>query len=131
MKNACSWRRDTLEWACPHATRTPMPQSLAQIYVHIVFSTKHRRPFLADKTLRASCHAYLAGTCKRRGSPALKVGGTDDHVHILCTLSREESISVLVRELKRESSKAMKEKSPELRDFYWQAGYGAFSVSPA
>ena len=108
-----------------------MPQSLAQIYVHIVFSTKNRQPFLIDKTLRATCHAYLAGTCKARGSPSLIVGGVEDHVHILCTLSREESVAVLVRELKRESSKAMKEKSPDLRAFYWQSGYGAFSVSPS
>jgi REP-associated tyrosine transposase len=108
-----------------------MPQSLAQIYVHIVFSTKNRQPFLLDKTLRANCHAYLAGTCKARGSPSLIVGGVEDHVHILCTLSREESIAVLVRELKRESSKAMKEKTPDLRAFYWQSGYGAFSVSPS
>lgn len=108
-----------------------MPQSLAQIYVHIVFSTKLRQPFLIDKTLRDECHAYLAGTCKRRGSPSIIVGGVVDHVHILCTLSREESVSVLVRELKRESSKALKEKSPSLRNFYWQSGYGAFSVSPS
>jgi REP element-mobilizing transposase RayT len=108
-----------------------VPQSLAKIYVHIVFSTKHRQPFLGDKKVRAACHAYLAGTCKARGSPSLIVGGVADHVHILCTLSREESIAVLVRELKRESSKAMKEKAPDLRAFYWQSGYGAFSVSPS
>jgi REP element-mobilizing transposase RayT len=108
-----------------------MPQSLARVYLPIVFSTKHRRPLLADQTLRGACHAYLAGTCKRRHSPSLQVGGADDHVHILCMLAREESIAVLVRELKRESSKALKGKSPVLRGFYWQAGYGAFSVSPS
>ena len=108
-----------------------MPQSLAQIYVHIVFSTKHRQPFLTDGQLRGQCHAYLAGTCKKRGSPSIIVGGADDHVHILCMLSREESVSVLVRELKRESSKEMKTKSAQLRSFYWQSGYGAFSVGPA
>src|SRR5262249_55898017 len=107
-----------------------MPQSLAQIYLHIVFSTKQRQPFLTDRQLRDECHAYLAGTCNRRGSPSILVGGVADHVHILCSLGREESVSVLVRELKRESSKALKEKSTTLRDFYWQAGYGAFSISP-
>jgi len=101
------------------------------VYLHIVFSTKERRPFLTDPKLRAECHAYLAGTCHQRGSPSLIVGGTEDHVHLLCMLSRQESIAVLVRELKRESSKTLKEKSPELRTFYWQAGYGAFSVSPS
>jgi len=108
-----------------------MPQSLAQVYLHIVFSTKHRQPFLSDGQLRRECHAYVAGTCKKRGSPSLLVGGVADHVHILCSLGREESLSVLVRELKRESSKALKARSTSLRDFYWQAGYGAFSVSPA
>ena len=108
-----------------------MPQSLAQIYLHIVFSTKNRQPFLADAKLRGECHAYLAGICKRRGSPSLIVGGASDHVHILCCLGREESVSVLIRELKRESSKALKAKSAELRNFFWQSGYGVFSVSPA
>jgi REP element-mobilizing transposase RayT len=108
-----------------------MPQSLAQIYLHIVFSTKHRQPFLSDRQLRSECHAYLAATCKRRGSASLLIGGAADHVHILCSLGREEALAVLIRELKRESSKALKEKSPDLRTFYWQAGYGAFSVSPA
>jgi putative transposase len=108
-----------------------MAQSLAQVYLHLVFSTKHRQPLLTEKKLRDECHAYLAGTCKRRKSPSLIVGGVADHVHILCTLAREESIAVLIRELKRESSKALKEKSAQLAGFYWQAGYGAFSVSPA
>jgi REP element-mobilizing transposase RayT len=94
-----------------------MSQSLAQIYVHFVFSTKHRQPFLAHRKLREECHAYLAGTCQARGSPSLLVGGVADHVHILCSLSREESIAVLIRELKRETSKAMKEKSSALRNF--------------
>jgi REP element-mobilizing transposase RayT len=108
-----------------------MPQSHAKIYVHIVFSTKNRSPFLMDLSLRKECRAYLAGTCKKRGSPSIIVGGVEDHVHILSMLSREESVSVLVRELKRESSKEMKTKSTQLRSFYWQSGYGAFSVSPA
>ena len=106
-----------------------MPQSLAKVYLHLVFSTKNRQRFLVDKALRAACHAYLAGTCKGRGSPSLIVGGVADHVHVLCMFGREESIAVLIRELKRESSKALKTKG--LASFCWQAGYGAFSVSPA
>ena len=64
-----------------------MPQSLAQIYLHIIFSTKHRQPFLTDPTLRAELHAYLAGTCKNLDSPAVIIGGVADHVHILSRLS--------------------------------------------
>ena len=107
-----------------------MAQSLAPIYLHLVFSTKQRRPFLDDKTLRHECHAYIAGACRKRGSPSIIVGGVKDHVHVLCMLSRQESVAVLIRELKRESSKWLKERSPALRDFFWQAGYGAFSISP-
>ena len=107
----------------------PMPQSLAKIYLHLVFSTKNREPSPGRRYLRTQCHSYLAGTCKARGSPSLIIGGVADHVHILCMLGREESVAVLIRELKRESSKALKEIG--LPTFYWQRGYGAFSVSPS
>jgi putative transposase len=107
-----------------------MGQSLAQIYVHIIFSTKHRQPFLKDMGLREQTHAYLAGTCRNLDCPALVVGGVEDHVHLLCRLGKKVSVSDLVRELKRESSKWVKERGPGLVQFYWQDGYGAFSVSP-
>jgi len=107
-----------------------MPQSLAQIYLHIVFSTKHRRPFLFDPALRAETHKYLGGTCRDLDSPSLVVGGVEDHIHILCRFSRTQTVAVLVRELKRESSKWIKTKDTGLQDFHWQDGYGAFSISP-
>ena len=107
-----------------------MSQSLVQLYVHLVFSTKHRQPFLHDADFRERAHAYLAGTCNNLDSPALKVGGVADHVHLLCRLGKTQDVSTLIRELKRESSKWVKEQQPQLADFYWQAGYGAFSISP-
>ena len=107
-----------------------MPQSLAQVYLQVVFSTKHREPFLADPGLRERTHAYLVGTCRNLDSPSIAVGGVADHVHILCRLGKTMSVSELVRELKRESSKWLKEQSAALSGFYWQNGYGAFSVSP-
>jgi putative transposase len=107
-----------------------MPQSLAQIYLHVVYSTKGRRRYLQDPDLRAELHNYLGGTCCNLDCPSLTVGGVEDHVHVLCRLSRTCTVSDLVRELKRESSKWLKTKSPELADFRWQDGYGAFSVSP-
>jgi putative transposase len=106
-----------------------MPQSLAQIYLHIVFSTKHRRPWLEDKILRAEMHQYLGGICRNLDSPALIVGGVEDHVHLLCRLSRTHTVAEFLRELKRESSKWIKTKGSALADFHWQDGYGAFSVS--
>ncbi len=108
-----------------------MPQSLAQIYLHIVYSTKDRRPFLADLELRERTHAYLAGICRNHDSPAIIIGGVQDHVHLLCRLGRTITIADLVRELKRDSSKWAKEQAPGLGLFQWQAGYGTFSVSPS
>jgi putative transposase len=108
-----------------------MAQSFAQVYLHIIFSTKERRKYLQNKSLRDELHRYLGGTCRHLDCPSLAVGGTDDHVHILCRLSRAYSISKLLRELKRESSKWIKTKDRQLADFHWQDGYGAFSISPA
>ncbi len=108
-----------------------MAQSLAQIYVHLVFSTKNRAPFLKAKGLREEMHAYLGGACKNLGSPALKVGGTENHVHLLCRLSRSSSIADLLKKIKQNSSKWVKGKDSSLSDFRWQDGYGAFSISPA
>jgi putative transposase len=107
-----------------------MPQSLAQVYLHLVFSTKNRQAWLQDRALREELYNYLGGTCRNLDSPSLITGGVADHVHILCRLGRGMTISNLIRELKRESSKWIKTKSSELFGFHWQEGYGAFSVSP-
>jgi putative transposase len=105
-----------------------MPQSLAKVLVHIVFSTKNRYPFLADKSIRGEMHAYLGGTCKNLECPVLNVGGTGDHVHILCSLTRNRSLAELVGDIKRGSSKWVKLKGRMLTKFSWQNGYGVFSV---
>ena len=108
-----------------------MPQSLVQLYVHLVFSTKDRRPYLRNADLRRRAHAYLTGICNNQQSPAITVGGVEDHVHVLCRLSKTLDVSSLIRELKRDSSKWIKEQDAALHDFAWQNGYGAFSVSPS
>ena len=108
-----------------------MGQSLVQIYVHLIFSTKHRQPLLKDAEFRARTHAYLAGIARNLDSPALIVGGVEHHVHLLVRLGKQIDVSQLIRELKRDSSKWIKDERPQLSDFYWQDGYGAFSVSPA
>jgi REP element-mobilizing transposase RayT len=108
-----------------------MPQSLAQIYIHIIFSTKERQPFLWDDAFRKATHAYLAGICKQQESPAVVIGGVADHVHILSRLGRTIDLATLVREIKRDSSKWIQENEPKLRGFHWQAGYGVFSISPS
>ena len=65
-----------------------MPQSLAKILIHVVFSTKERRPLLRDKVLREELHRYLGGILVNHGCPPLIIGGVEDHVHILATLGR-------------------------------------------
>ncbi len=108
-----------------------MSQSLVQIYVHLVFSTKDRRPWLRDVPFRERLHAYLTGACRGQQSPSIRVGGVEDHVHLLVRLGKTINVAALVREIKRESSKWVKAESPGLGDFQWQSGYGAFSISPA
>ena len=106
-----------------------MAQSLADVNLHIIFSTKHREALLPDEQLRQEMHAYLASIIKAYGSHPFIVGGTADHVHMLCSLPKVESYSKLIGEAKRNSSKWIKGKNSALSGFHWQNGYGAFSVS--
>lgn len=106
-----------------------MPQSLAQVHIHVIFSTKDRMPFLVDAEFRKEMHAYLASIIKAYESPVQIVGGTADHVHILCALSRSATVAKVIGEAKRNSSKWIKTKGGDLESFQWQNGYGAFSVS--
>ena len=107
-----------------------MAQSLVQNYVHIVFSTKHRKPIIKPP-YEDELHAYLGGICKELECPVLAVGGYTNHVHILCMLSRKIALMNLVMKLKANSSKWMKTKHHFLAAFRWQDGYAAFSVRPA
>ena len=106
-----------------------MPQSLARVVLHVVFSTKSRVPFLKDPELRARLHAYMAGALQNIGCEPILINGVEDHVHILCNLSRIVTIAGLVEVAKGGPSKWMKDQRVAYRDFYWQGGYGSFSVS--
>ena len=105
-----------------------MPQSLAKIILHTVFSTKDRRPFLRDKSLREELHRYIGGILTDLDCQPLIIGGVEDHVHILSTLSRTCEPAAMVKEVKRGSSLWLKTKRPDLHDFAWQNGYGIFSI---
>jgi REP-associated tyrosine transposase len=105
-----------------------MPQSLARVLIHLIFSTRNRASLIAPPQ-RPRLFAYLGGTLNAIGCPTVVVGGMADHVHLLFVLGRTISLSKAVEEVKKESSKWAKETvSP---GFYWQNGYGAFSVSPS
>ena len=106
-----------------------MPQSLSAVYLHLVFSTKERRPFLRDKTVRDSLHAYMGGVSKTLECPPLIVGGVEDHVHLLCRFARTITHAEWVKELKRVSNGWLKEQGRDCADFEWQGGYADFSVS--
>jgi REP element-mobilizing transposase RayT len=108
-----------------------MPQSLSAVYIHLVFSTKGRRPFLRQAETRQALHSYLGGISKTLECPPIIVGGVEDHVHLLARFGRKITQADWVRELKRVSNLWLKEQGPNFGDFEWQGGYAAFSVSPS
>lgn len=105
-----------------------MGQSLVKNYLHIVFSTKHRA-HLIDDEIENELYAYLGGICKKLECYAVQVGGFTNHIHILCVLSKKVTLMKLMEELKSHSSKWIKTKGEKYANFYWQDGYGAFSVN--
>ena len=106
------------------APNTRMPQSLVKILVHIVFSTKDRRKLIPVE-LEPNLFGFIGGIIKNNNARLIIAGGTADHIHLLVSLGKIE-ISELIGDIKRESSVWMKENG--VRDFYWQRGYGAFSI---
>jgi putative transposase len=104
-----------------------MPQSLACNLVHVIFSTKNRKPLLTD-SIRSDLHDYAGGILRDLKSPALIMNSVNDHIHLLLNLHRTKALSDVIMELKRGTSLWVKEKDPTLADFYWQSGFGAFSI---
>lgn len=105
-----------------------MPQSHSAVYIHLVFSTKERRPFLRDERVRESLHAYLGGISKQLGCAPIIIGGMEDHAHLLARFGRTLTQAEWVKELKRVSNLWLK-KEHQIRHFEWQGGYASFSVS--
>lgn len=107
-----------------------MPQSLAKVTVHIVYSTKDREPWLQDKAIRAELYAYNAHVLSAcMDCPVILINGVEDHVHIIAALSRKLSIMDVIKRSKTATAKWLKKKDASFRSFQWQAGYGIFSVS--
>ena len=106
-----------------------MSKSLVKNYVHITFSTKHRQP-LISRSVEDRLYGYLGGICNELDCSTIKIGGYDDHVHILCLLSKNIHLAKLMEKVKSLSSKWIKTFDESLQGFYWQDGYGAFSVNP-
>src|SRR4029079_11811214 len=106
-----------------------MPQSLSAVYIHLVFSTKHRRPFLHDDDLRNDLHSFLGGISKKLDCPPILIGGVEDHVHLLARFGRTITQAEWVKELNRVSNRWRKERVRDYAAFEWQGGYADFSVS--
>lgn len=107
--------------------RWVMAQSLSNVLLHVVFSTKNRRPWI-NIEIEEELFKYIAGICRNLDCPCHKIGAADDHIHIACSLSRTTAISKLLEEIKTSSSKWIKTKGDRYKDFAWQNGYGAFSI---
>ncbi len=105
-----------------------MPQSLSKVYVHIVFSTKNRYPFIKPD-VESELFAYIGGIIRENEGILLKINAVPDHIHILSTLPKNISQAKLLEEIKRSSSRWIKTKGEHYRKFAWQRGYGIFSVS--
>jgi putative transposase len=105
-----------------------MSQSFVQFYTHIVFHTKDSLT-LMHEDIEDELYSYLGGILKNLKSIPIRIGGTSDHVHILCTLPKTLALADLLEEIKKSSSKWIKTKGERYKSFYWQDGYGGFSVS--
>ncbi len=105
-----------------------MPQSLAQVWLHLVFSTKERRPFLNNEESQIEMFRMLSHHVKEASCVSASVGGHIDHVHLLVGLSRTITIAKLVEKIKTETSTWAKTKEACSSTFSWQSGYGVFSV---
>ncbi len=104
-----------------------MAQSLSNVLLHLVFSTKNRHPWI-DPGIESELFRYLAGICREQNCPSHAIGASDDHIHIACSLARTMPISKLLEEIKTSSSKWIKTRGKQYEGFAWQNGYGAFSI---
>jgi len=104
-----------------------MASTLTKVLLHITFSTKNRTPLIPE-AIEADLYAYIGGICRRMDSPLLAMGGTADHVHMMVSLGKTVALSGLMLEVKRDSSKWIKDKNAALREFTWQDGYFGFSI---
>ena len=105
-----------------------MPQSYTCLHYHFVFSTRHRLPVISPN-IKTRLWEYLGGIVKGAGGIPIQIGGMEDHVHLSVTLPQEQSVMSFMRDLKAASSGWVHDTFPEVKDFWWQKGYGAFTVS--
>jgi REP element-mobilizing transposase RayT len=105
-----------------------MSQSLSQLYVHIIFHVKDENILIRSEE-EPELYAYIGGVIKQNDSHPIKINGTENHLHVLSTMSKNISLAKFVEEIKKNSSRWIKNKSEFYRYFAWQGGYAGYSVS--
>ena len=105
-----------------------MSDSYTNLLYHIIFSTKDRRSLITD-SYQTRLYDYIGGTIRKLGGISLELNGTEDHVHLLAKLRPDKAVSDVLRDLKANASGWMHDVFPEVKDFSWQRGYGAFTMS--
>lgn len=104
-----------------------MPQSLASIPLHCIWSTRDRQPLIKPE-IEKELFSYMAAIFRENESPALTINGTENHVRNLVILSRKVTVAKLIEEVKKSSSKWIKTKGVFYKNFYWQSGYAALGI---
>ncbi len=107
-----------------------MPQSLSKLFIHLVFHIKNQKTTIG-KEVKPDLYAYMGAVIKDNDSIPIIINGTKDHVHVLCVLSKTITVAKLTEEIKRHSSRWIKTRGNIYKEFAWQGGYAAFSVSPS
>jgi len=105
-----------------------MSDSYTNLIYHLVFSTKDRRP-LITAAHETRLYEYIGGIVRELGGISLELNGTEDHVHLLAKLRPDKSVSDVLRDLKSNATGWMHDVFPSMKNFCWQRGYGAFTVS--
>jgi REP element-mobilizing transposase RayT len=105
-----------------------MPSSYTSLYYHFIFSTKERRPRITND-IQTRLYEYIGGIVAHEKGRLLTAGGMPDHIHLLAAFTAQKAVSDLMRLVKTNSSKWVHETFSDHRDFGWQDGYGAFTVS--
>ena len=105
-----------------------MSQSLSKLYVHLIFHVKNNMSVIKPEDEK-ELFAYIGGIIKLSKSISVCINGTEDHIHVLCIMSKNVSLAALLEDIKRNSSRWIKTKDDHYQSFAWQGGYSGYSVS--
>lgn len=105
-----------------------MSQSLSKLYVHMIFHVKNNMCLIRQEDER-ELFAYIGGVIKLSKSIPICINGTEDHIHVLCIMSKNVSLADLLEDIKRNSSRWIKTRNAYYQNFAWQGGYSGYSVS--